>query len=83
MRVTEHLQADFALNHPLGPFVLDVLPRLAPSETWALDAVSIVEATLQSPAPVLAAQLDRLPPRPLPVKAEGVEYEQRMAILEE
>ena len=28
VRVTEHLQADFALNQPLGPFILDVLPRL-------------------------------------------------------
>ncbi len=84
VRVTEHLQADFALNQPLGPFVLDVLPRLAPSETWALDAVSIVEATLQSPAPVLAAQLDRLRAETVTrLKAEGVEYEQRMAILEE
>jgi superfamily II RNA helicase len=83
VRVTEHLQADFALNQPLGPFVLDVLPRLAPSETWALDAVSIVEATLQSPGPVLAAQLDRLRAETVArLKAEGVEYEQRMVILE-
>ncbi len=83
VRVTEHLQADFALNQPLGPFVLDVLPRLAPSETWALDAVSIVEATLENPGPVLAAQLDRLRAETVTrLKAEGVEYEQRMEILD-
>ncbi len=83
VRVTEHLQADFALNQPLGPFVLDVLPRLAMSETWALDAVSIVEATLENPGPVLAAQLDRLRTETVTqLKAEGVEYEQRMEILD-
>jgi superfamily II RNA helicase len=83
VRVTEHLQADFALNQPLGPFVLDVLPRLAPSEMWALDAVSIVEATLENPGPVLAAQLDRLRAETITrLKAEGVEYEQRMEILD-
>jgi superfamily II RNA helicase len=83
VRVTEHLQSDFALNQPLGPFILDVLPRLAVSDTWALDAVSIVEATLENPGPVLAAQLDRLRAETVTrLKAEGVEYEQRMEILD-
>ena len=84
VRVTEDLQADFALNQPLGPFILDVLPRLEPSATWALDAVSIVEATLENPGPVLAAQLDRLRAETVTrLKAEGVEYEQRMEILDQ
>jgi superfamily II RNA helicase len=84
VRVTEVLQSDFALNQPLSPFVLDVLPRLQATEHWALDAVSIVEATLENPGPVLAAQLDRLRAETVSrLKAEGVEYEDRMKVLEE
>ncbi len=83
-RVTLDLQADFALNQPLSPFVLDAIPRLdVSSPAWAVDAVSIVEATLENPGPVLAAQLDRLRAETVTrLKAEGVEYEQRMAVLE-
>ena len=84
IRVTLDLQDDFALNQPLSPFVLDALPRLNPAEQeWALDVMSIVEATLENPGPVLAAQLDRLRAETVArLKAEGVEYEQRMAVLE-
>jgi hypothetical protein len=83
VRVTEQLQSDFALNQPLSPFVLDVLPRLERTESWALDAVSIVEATLENPGPVLAAQLDRLRAETVArLKADGVEYEQRMEVLD-
>jgi hypothetical protein len=83
VRVTEDLQADFALNQPLSPFVLDVLPRLEPGDDWAADAVSIVEATLENPGPVLAAQLDRLRAETVArLKAEGVEYEARMEVLD-
>jgi superfamily II RNA helicase len=83
VRVTMDLQADFALNQPLSPFVLDVLPSLAPSEHWSLDVVSIVESTLENPQVVLAAQLDKLRTETLTrLKAEGVEYEDRLAVLE-
>ncbi len=84
VRVTLDLQDDFALNQPLSPFVLDALPRLNRAEPdWALDVVSIVEATLENPGPVLAAQLDRLRGETVArLKAEGVEYEDRMAVLE-
>lgn len=84
VRVTEDLQADFALNQPLSPFVLDVLPRLQATDRWALDALSIVEATLENPGPVLAAQLDRLRAETVArLKAEGIEYEDRMKVLDE
>ncbi|HWE55587.1 MAG TPA: DUF3516 domain-containing protein [Acidimicrobiales bacterium] len=83
VRVTMDLQADFALNQPLSPFVLDVLPSLAPSEQWALDVVSIVESTLENPQVVLVAQLDKVKAETITrLKAEGVEYEDRMAVLE-
>jgi hypothetical protein len=84
VRVTVDLQADFALNQPLSPFVLEALPRLDPdSPDHPLDVLSLVEATLDNPGPVLAAQLDRLKTETIgKLKAEGVEYEERMEILD-
>jgi superfamily II RNA helicase len=84
VRVTVDLQRDFALNQALSPFILEAIPRLqAESEAYALDVLSIVESTLDNPGPVLAAQLDKLKSETLGrLKAEGVEYEDRMAVLE-
>jgi len=84
IRVTADLQADFALDNPLSPFVLEAVPRLeASSPTWPLDVMSLVEATLQNPGPVLASQLDRLRTETLTaLKAAGVEYEERIEALD-
>jgi superfamily II RNA helicase len=85
VRVTVDLQADFALNQPLSPFVLEALPRLEESApNYFLDVLSIVEATLDNPGPVLAAQLDKLRTETLGrLKAEGVEYEARIEALDQ
>jgi hypothetical protein len=84
VRVASGLQVDFALDNPLSPWVLDALPGLdgdAPS--WALDVVSLVEATLANPAPVLAAQLERVRAETLAeLKARGVPYEERLEVLD-
>jgi len=84
IRVTRDLQSDFALDSPLSPFVLEAVPRLdASSPTWALDVVSVVEATLANPGPILAAQLERVRSAALAeLKAAGVEYEQRIEALD-
>jgi superfamily II RNA helicase len=84
VRVTVDLQADFALNQPLSPFVLEALPRLdSASATHPLDVLSVVEATLDNPGPVLAAQLNRLRTETLAqLKADGVEYEARLEVLD-
>ncbi|MDQ2725174.1 MAG: DUF3516 domain-containing protein [Actinomycetota bacterium] len=90
IRVTRDLQADFALNSPLSPWVLEALPRLEAdspagpaSPTWVLDVISVIEATLDDPRPVLAAQLNRLKTETLgALKAEGMEYDQRMEVLD-
>jgi hypothetical protein len=80
VRVKIDLQSDFALNHPLSPFVLEAIPRLdEEAETHALDVLSIVEATLDDPGTILKAQLDRVKTELLAaLKREGMEYEQRM-----
>jgi superfamily II RNA helicase len=84
IRVTSGLQVDFALDSPLSPWVLEAVPRLDPtSSSWALDVISVVEATLDDPRPILAAQLDRARGELVTrLKAEGVEYEARMEALD-
>ncbi len=83
-RVNVDLQADFSLNQPLSPFVLHALAHLDPtSPSYALDVLSLVEATLENPGPVLAAQLAKLRAETLTaLKAQGLEYEERLAILD-
>jgi hypothetical protein len=80
VRVKVDLQVDFALNHPLSPFVLEAIPRLdAEADTYALDVLSIIEATLDDPGPILKGQLDRVKTELLAeLKRQGMEYEQRM-----
>jgi superfamily II RNA helicase len=84
-RVTTDLQLDFALNQPLSPLALAALEILDPqSETYALDVVSLIEATLDDPGAVLGAQRFKARGEAVAaMKADGVEYEERMARLEE
>lgn len=84
VRVTVDLQADFALNQPLSPFVLVAVAHLdRESPTYALDVLSLVESVLDNPAVILAAQLDKLRAETIArLKQEGVEYEQRMEELD-
>ncbi|MGI8776513.1 MAG: DEAD/DEAH box helicase [Acidimicrobiales bacterium] len=84
-RLTVDLQENFALNQPLGPFALaafELLDRESP--TYALDVVSIVEATLDDPSAILAAQQSKARTEAIArMKADGLEYEERMARLDE
>jgi superfamily II RNA helicase len=85
IRVTVDLQLNFALNQPLSPLALasiDLLDRESP--TYALDAVSIIEATLDDPRQVLSAQQFKARGDAVnAMKAEGIEYDERMALLED
>ncbi|MCE0762301.1 DUF3516 domain-containing protein [Pseudonocardia kujensis] len=85
VRLVGDLQLDFALNQPLSPFALaafDLLDREAPS--YAHDVVSVVEATLDDPRPVLYAQENKAKGEAVAaMKAEGIEYEERMTLLED
>ncbi len=48
------LQQDFALNQPLASFALAAFDLIDPeSETFTLDVLSVVEAILDDPFPVL------------------------------
>ena len=79
------LQEDFALNQPLASFALVALELLDPeSEHHALDVVSVVEAILDDPFPVLMAQANKERGEAVAeMKLQGIEYEERMELLEE
>jgi hypothetical protein len=78
------LQDDFSLHQTLSLYLVDTLAMLDPAtETYALDVLSLVEAILENPRPVLFAQLDKLKGETIEaLKAQGMEYEQRMEELE-
>ncbi len=84
VRLTVDLQFDFALNQPLSPFALaavGLLDRLDPS--YPLDVVSVIEATLEDPRQVLSAQRFRARGEAVAqMKADGVDYETRMELLD-
>jgi hypothetical protein len=84
-RLTVDLQFDFALNQPLSPFALAAIGLLdRESETYALDVVSVIESTLDDPRQVLYAQQHRARGEAVnAMKAEGLDYETRMDLLEE
>ncbi len=84
-RLTITLPEDFALDQPLSPFLLAALELLDPEDDrYALDAISMVEATLEDPYQILRAQ-ERLAREEANarMKAEGIEYEERVERLRE
>ncbi|MDO5492309.1 MAG: DUF3516 domain-containing protein [Nesterenkonia sp.] len=83
--LTLDLQDDFALNQPLAPFAVAALELLDPdSESFALDVVSVVESILETPFQVTGAQVKKLKgERIAELKAEGVEFVERMRIVDE
>lgn len=83
--LTEELPADFALNQPLSHFALAALEVLDPdAPTFTLDIVSVVEATLEAPRPLLLAQRHAARGDAIAaLKADGVEYDERMALIED
>ncbi|MEE1940721.1 DUF3516 domain-containing protein [Streptomyces sp. TRM 70361] len=80
IRLTVDLQQDFALNQPLSTFALAAFELLDPeSPSYALDMVSVVESTLDDPRQILAAQQNKARGEAVAqMKADGVEYEERM-----
>ncbi|SES43552.1 Helicase conserved C-terminal domain-containing protein [Pedococcus cremeus] len=85
VRLVEDLQFGFALNQALSPFALAAFSVLdEESPTYALDVVSVVEATLDDPRQVLMAQQFKARGEAVAeMKAEGIEYDERMELLED
>ncbi len=85
LRLAVELQDDFALNQPLASFALVAFDLIDPeSEHHALDVLSVVEAILDDPFPVLMAQANKERGEAVAeMKAQGIEYEERMELLEQ
>lgn len=83
--LTVDLPEDFALDQPLSPFLLAALELLDPeSPDYTLDLISMVEATLEDPKQILRAQERRARDAAMSaMKAEGVDFEERLDRLED
>lgn len=83
--LTVDLPEDFALDQPLSPFLLAALELLDPeSESYTFDLISMVEATLEDPKQVLRAQERQARDAAMAaMKADGVEYEERLERLQD
>ncbi len=82
--LTVDLPADFALNQPLAHFALAAFDVLDPeSEQYTLDILSVAEAVLETPRQVLFAQQNVARGEAVAeMKADGLEYDERMALLD-
>ena len=85
VRLTVDLQPSFALDQPLSAFAIATLGLLdQDSPTYALDVVSVIEATLEDPRQVIAAQLNKARGEAVAaMKSEGIEYDERIELLDE
>jgi superfamily II RNA helicase len=84
VRVHLQLQREFSLFQALSLYLIETLELLdATSPSYALDLLSLVESILESPNIILTAQLKAAQTEVINrLKAEGVEYEDRMKELE-
>jgi hypothetical protein len=83
--LTVDLQPNFALNQPLSPFALAVIGVLDHTGAdYPLDVISVIESTLDNPRPVLAQQQFAARGEAIgAMKAEGLDYDERMEALDE
>jgi len=85
IRVSEDLQRDFSLHETLSLYLveaLEVLDRDEPS--YALDVLTLVEAIIEHPVPILRQQVAKLKTELLAqLKAERVPYEERIEKLDQ
>jgi len=84
VRVNVALQDDFSMNQTLSLYVHDTLPLVDPAAPdYALVVLTMVESILEDPDLILRKQLDRVKGQAIAaMKAEGLDYNQRMEELE-
>jgi len=83
LRVKADLGEDFSMDHALALWLLDTIPLLdLESPEYSLDLLTLVESILEDPDLLLRKQLDKEKSRLIAQwKAEGVDYDERMARL--
>ena len=84
LRVNMNLQDDFSMNQPLSLYLLDTLPKLdKDSPEYALDVITLCESILENPDAILRIQQSKArDARMNELKAQGMEYNQRLEELE-
>ncbi|MDQ3002029.1 MAG: DUF3516 domain-containing protein [Fibrobacterota bacterium] len=84
LRVNVDLQQNFSMDQTLSLYLMDTLSLLDPvSPEHHLDMLTLVEAILENPDLILRRQLDMLKTeRMTELKAQGVEFDQRIAELD-
>ena len=85
LRVNVELQDDFSMDQTLSLYLLETLPLLDPqAPDYALDLITLVESILENPEIILRRQLDKVKNQKMAEwKQDGVEYNERMARLDE
>jgi superfamily II RNA helicase len=84
LRVNVELQDDFSMDQALSLYLIETIPLMDPqAEDYVLVLLTLVESILEDPDIILRKQLDKVKDRKMAeMKAEGVEYDQRMEELE-
>ncbi len=84
LRVNIDLPENFSMDQELSLYLIETIPLLDPeSPNYALDLITLVESILEDPDIVLRKQLDRVKDQKMAeMKADGVEYQERMDELE-
>lgn len=79
------MQEDFSMHQALGLWLLEAIPQLDVDDgDYPLNLLSLVEAILEDPAAIVRRQLDKAKGDLLAeLKADGVEYDERMEMLEQ
>ena len=83
--VDEELQRNFSLYQTLSLYLVEALGALDPEHPdYGLDVLSLVEAVLEDPVPILRAQVKKARGELVAkLKAQRVPYEERLAKLDE
>ncbi len=84
LQVNVDLQQDFSLHQTLSLYLLDTIVHLdRETDAYALHLLTLVEAILEDPDLILRKQVDKLKRlRMEELRAEGLEFEERIAELE-
>lgn len=84
VRMGDEVGTDLRLSSPLAPFAIEVIGAFDElAADYTIDVVSVVESTLDDPMAILLAQRNAARTAELNrLKAEGVEYEDRLNALD-
>ena len=83
-KLAEDLQSSFSMHHALSLYLLHAIGQVPFGEEYELKILSLVESILEDPNLILMKQRDVVvKERIAELKAEGVEYEERVEMVQE